>query len=171
MRTNGKMEKFQTHAGPKTVDDIMSEVLKRKGGTRVFAAEAVIPGEFPSETIRVGPSDYEVKDAESVSAWKREIDGFFGDDRLYASTYSTATGPVGPSGSGPYGAPPGANGPAGPLNTHVPTAPTSSGVLPERDRAEVDLRKAIRRCHKDGVPLERMVEIFRLELVDIVHDD
>jgi hypothetical protein len=170
------MEKFQTHAGPKTVDDILSEVLKKPKLSigQVFAAQAVLPNENPNETVKLGPVDYEVKDSTLVTAWEKEVSGFFGDDRLYDSTFSTfstATGPVGPSGSGPHGAPPGANGPAGPLNTHVPTAPTSSGVLPERDRAEIDLRKAIRRCHKDGVPLERMVEIFRLELVDIVHDD
>lgn len=110
------MEKFETHAGTKTFDELVEELMPRQ------------------------------------------------DDPV------VATGPQGPTGF-PF-TPPGANGPAGPLNGPVPTGPTSSPNLPpERDRAEVDLRQAIRRCFKEGVPLDRMVEIFRLELVDVVHDD
>ena len=172
------MEKFRTHAGPKTFEDIMSETLKRPkpSAGQVFAAQAVLPGENPNETVKLGPVDYEVKDSALVTAWEKEVNGFFGDDRLYGSTFSTATGPAGPYGSGPYGVPPGANGPAGPPSTTGFTAGfiaggDMSGPRPERDRPEVDLRKAIRRCHKEGVPVDRMVEIFRLELVDIVHDD
>lgn len=81
------------------------------------------------------------------------------------------TGPQGPTGPFPYSTP-GANGPAGPLNAPVPTAPaSSSNLLPDKDRAEVDLRQAVRRCLKEGVPMDRIVEIFRLELVDVVHDE
>lgn len=82
------------------------------------------------------------------------------------------TGPQGATGF-PY-APPGANGPNGPVGASVsavPTAPSSSPAVVVRDRAEVDLRQAIRRCFKEGVPTERIVEIFRLELVDVVHED
>lgn len=85
------------------------------------------------------------------------------------------TGPQGATGF-PY-SPPGANGPAGhppfpSTVSRVPTGPASSPNLPlDRDRAEVDLRQAIRRCFKEGVPMERIVEVFRLELVDVVHDD
>lgn len=86
--------------------------------------------------------------------------------------------PTGPQGTTGFPcSPPGANGPAGspflPSQTvRVPTGPASSPNLPlKRDRAEVDLRQAIRRCFSEGVPLDRMVEIFRLELVDVVHDD
>lgn len=166
------MEKFHTHAGPKTFDDIVAEITKRPKPSvgQVFAAQAVLPGENPNETVKLGPATYEVRDSMSVSAFNKEVDGFFAEDSLYAGTYAnTATGPVGPS--GPFPSAPGANGPAGPLHQPTPTAPASSGMLPERDRAEVDLRQGIRRCLKEGVPLDRIVEIFRLELVDVVHDD
>lgn len=83
----------------------------------------------------------------------------------------SGTGPQGPTGPLPF-TPPGANGPAGPLGGSVPTAPSSSPNLPlARDRAEADLRQAVRRCFKEGVTVDRIVELFRLELVDVVHDD
>jgi hypothetical protein len=179
---SGKKEKFRTHAGPKTVDEVMSEVMGKPRKPGVLAAEAVLPGEFPGDVLRVGPSDYGVKDAESVVAWNREVNGFF-DDVTHAVSNAGATGPVG---SIPQGAPVGANGPAGPVGPHRYPGPTGATgpagsmgawVRPAdfesapRDRAEVDLRKAIRRCHKEGVPPETMIEIFRLELVDVVHDD
>jgi len=167
------MEKFKTHAGPKSFDDIVSEVMgkPKAAENRVFAAQAVLPGERPKDSEMLGPNEYEVKDAKEISYMKREIAGFFeaDDDHVYASI-SAATGPVGPAGPYPVG-PPGANGPAGPLHPSTPTAPSSSGHLPLRDRAEVDLRKAIRRCLEEHVPMDRMVEIFRLELVEVVHDD
>lgn len=161
------MEKFHTHAGPKSVDDILSEILKRpKAEEReVVKARAVFPGEVSAhETVKLGPVDYEVLKA-SEPDWKQEAGGNFAN---------VATGPVGPHDSSPYLVPPGANGPAGPATATGMTGFSTyatDGVAMVRDRAEVDLRKAIRRCHKEGVPVERMVEIFRLELVDIVHDD
>ena len=169
------MEKFKTHAGPKSFDDIVSEVMRKPKETQVLAARAVLPGEHPdpSATVNIGPADFDrrfelMKRRTAPKEWDVDLNASW--EKEFQSYHSTvATGPVGPT--GPYPIAPGANGPAGPLNTHIPTAPASSGILPERDRAEVDLRKAIRRCHKDGVPLERMVEIFRLELVDAVHDD
>jgi hypothetical protein len=165
------MEKFQTHAGPKSVDDILSEVLRkpRQSEREVLRTRAVAPGEVPvGETVKFCPVDYEVLKAGEPD-WRQETDGNF------ASVNNVATGPVGPSDSSPYLTPPGANGPAGPATATGMTggwsASAEDGIAIVRDRAEVDLRKAIRRCHKEGVPLDRMVEIFRLELVDIVHDD
>jgi hypothetical protein len=39
-----------------------------------------------------------------------------------------------------------------------------------QDRAEVQLRQAIRRANREGVSLERIAEIFNLEQVCVVHD-
>jgi hypothetical protein len=159
------MEKFETHAGPKTLDDVLDELVPGRRDPAVVAARrlpldpvAAVPAATVSAevstTAKVGLTDWESVRAES----------FFN-----TAPVTVPTGPVGPT--GPLPVPPGANGPAGPLGVVVPTGPDSSPAQFERDRAEVDLRQAIRRCFKEGVPLDRMVEIFRLELVDVVHDD
>lgn len=75
-------------------------------------------------------------------------------------------GPTGPL-DGPRGcdstyntSAPGANGPAGPFGTALP-----------KERPEIELRNALRRCHAEGVPYSRIVEIFDAECVKAVHDD
>jgi hypothetical protein len=147
------MERLRTHAGPRTVDDIVRELTGRPK-----------PPE-ESSTVSLGPEDF--KRRHKLVGSETSHEDFC---REYEAMFSAATGPVGPT--GPYPSTPGANGPAGPINAPVPTGPASSPHLPlDRDRAEVDLRQALRRCFKDGVPLDRIVEIFRLELVDVVHDD
>lgn len=159
------MEKFRTHAGPKTFEDIVSEIMKKPkpADSRVYAARAVLPGEVnPNEKVRLGPVDYGVQDSKEASYLSQE-------------PMSVPTGPVGATGAFPY-CPPGANGPAGPAGVFGATgAPflvsEDHGVALTRDRAEVDLRKAVRRCLKEGVHMDRIVEIFRLELVDVVHDE
>lgn len=161
------MGKFQTHAGPKSADEIVAELVPgRKPEAQVFAATRTDDPAGP-DVEELGPSRFRVQDSAEV--------GFLGSKQPVV----VPTGPQGATGF-PC-SPPGANGPAGHfqgtaflpnLIAKVPTGPASSPNLPlERDRAEVDLRQAIRRCFKEGVPLDRMVEIFRLELVDVVHDD
>lgn len=153
------MEKFQTHAGPKSLDELLSEIVKKPKDKEVLIAEALVPGESSSDTVELGPLSYGVKSASELSVMK--------SDRAVVPT-----GPQGPT--GPLPAPPGANGPAGPLAPSGITGTFFSsepGLALVRERAEVELRQALRRCLKEGVELDRLVEIFRLELVEVVHDD
>lgn len=156
------MEKFVTPGGVKSIQEVLDELLpKHKGEPALVLAAERLPHGVPGvDEVEVNLARYEVRSSTAVSAFNR--------DPVFVPT-----GPQGPT--GPLPAPAGANGPAGPVVVTGTTGAWQASELPGaavvRDRAEVDLRTAVRKCLREGVPLERIVEIFRLEMVDVVHED
>jgi hypothetical protein len=43
--------------------------------------------------------------------------------------------------------------------------------FPAESAPEVDLRQALRRCFQNNVPIERIIEIFRLEAIEVTQEE
>ncbi len=147
------MRKFRTHLGPKTATEIFQELglEPRNESANVLVAE-MVPFDEPArpEEVQIGMTRYEAKPVTAISAFNRDPVSV---PKLDDQSFLDPTGLLGvSSSSGTF------------------TAQELPPVV-ALERAEVALRKAVRRCFKEGVPLERIREIFRLELVEVVHDD
>lgn len=162
------MGKVVTSAGLKGLDDVVREVVDgarpcapSQEPARIVVARRLGPGEPGLDAFDFEMARYEVEEVSAASAFR-------------ADPVTVPDGPAGFPALPPF--PSGLNGrPGRPAAAGVNRIPTADSLgisfSPEPPRPEVELREALRRCLREDVPTDRIVEIFRTELVEAVHDE